>query len=45
MTLKQIEHKTMELLHIAEIRERNGKRKMSDDEKAQLRYLESKYYK
>lgn len=45
MTLEQIERKTMEILHITQIRERNGKRKMSDDEKQQLKYLESKYYK
>ena len=42
MKIKQIEKKQIEILHIAQIRERNGERKMSEDEKWLLKHLENK---
>ena len=44
MELEDIERKQMEVLHIAQIKERNKERKMSEDEKRLLAFLENKYY-
>lgn len=44
MKVEQIERKQMEILHIAEIQERNGERKMKSEERKMLNYLEKKYY-
>lgn len=44
MEIQQIERKQMEILHIAEIKERNGERVMSENEKKMLSFLEKKYW-
>jgi hypothetical protein len=44
LSLEEIERKQLEILHIAELQEKEGKRAMKENEKQMLVFLENKYY-
>jgi len=45
MSLEEIERKIFEILLIAEILEKQGKRKMTEEERKELEHLKKKFWK